>query len=93
MASSTSSSSSYTRIITSLLIALLIFLAADFKNNIIAEANSYRGVENLKRSSRIDSKKLLSDLGYDLEKMAKNYRRFMADTDRLVPEGPDPHHH
>lgn len=44
---------------------------------------------------KIDSRQLLRQLSYELSKINddNNYRRGLTDPDRLVPEGPDPHHH
>ncbi|CAH2059958.1 unnamed protein product [Thlaspi arvense] len=42
----------------------------------------------------MDSQVLLRELGFDLSKFkGHNDRRFLVDSDRVSPGGPDPQHH
>ncbi|CAA7050231.1 unnamed protein product [Microthlaspi erraticum] len=42
----------------------------------------------------MDSQILLRELGFDLSKFnGHNERRFLVDSDRVSPGGPDPQHH
>mgnify|MGYP004707924947 CR=1 FL=1 len=85
----------YSTTIRILLLVLLIF----FAHFNISSAIGYRGVANMHR--KINSRELLRQLSFELSKMKDdndkddNAKGRLTDLpgDRLVPEGPDPHHH
>ncbi|CAF2122320.1 CLAVATA3/ESR (CLE)-related protein 6 [Brassica napus] len=71
------------------LIMLLIIFSSPISQARILQADRVANMGN------IDSQVLLRELGFDLSKF-KGYndeRRFLVDSDRVSPGGPDPQHH
>ncbi|XP_018475457.1 CLAVATA3/ESR (CLE)-related protein 6 [Raphanus sativus] len=50
--------------------------------------------DRVSNMGNMDSQTLLRELGFDLSKFkGYNERRFLVDSDRVSPGGPDPQHH
>ena len=75
---------------TTIRVSTLILLIL-FGQVIAAIATSYRSLEIMQ--NRLDSRRILRELGFDSSKMKDGKRRTMTNTDRVAPEGPDPQHH
>ncbi|CAF1699672.1 BnaC03g17260D [Brassica napus] len=70
------------------LIMLLIIFSSP-----ISQARILR-TDRVANMGNIDSQVLLRELGFDLSKFkGYNERRFLVDSDRVSPGGPDPQHH
>ncbi|CAH8355594.1 unnamed protein product [Eruca vesicaria subsp. sativa] len=70
-----------------LIILLIIF------SSIISEARILQA-DHVANMGNIDSEVLLRELGFDLSKFKSyNERRFLVDSERVSPGGPDPQHH
>ncbi|KAK4364114.1 hypothetical protein RND71_015472 [Anisodus tanguticus] len=74
------------------LVFLLLLLFAKINT---ATSTSYGGIKSMR--SKIDSKKILHEIIFDLGKKMKmqitNRRALVDITDRVAPGGPDPKHH
>ncbi|KAG7568810.1 hypothetical protein ISN45_Aa04g015950 [Arabidopsis thaliana x Arabidopsis arenosa] len=73
----------------SLIILLIIFSSPIFSSQArILRTHHHTAVGNM------DSQVLLRELGIDLSKFkGNNERRFLVDSERVSPGGPDPQHH
>ena len=72
--------------------SLLLILLLLFVNVSSSRATRYGSVEAPVKK-RIDSRRLLRELGFDLSKMKHYNRRAMdVDKDRVAPGGPDRQH-
>lgn len=87
MANSTSN-----KIILLLIFILFLFFFTFF---ITCEARDLHGNESMQKNKKAThSKLLLHELGFDESKLEEYRRRFLnVGSDRVVPGGPDSHHH
>ncbi|KAL1190655.1 CLAVATA3/ESR (CLE)-related protein 6 [Cardamine amara subsp. amara] len=73
----------------SLIILLILFSSSFLKS----QARILRA-DRAATMGNMDSQVLLHELGFDLSKFkGHNEKRFLVDSDRVSPGGPDPQHH
>lgn len=73
--------------------SLIIFLIIFSSSFLSSEARILRA-DRAVTVGNMDSQALLRELGFDLSKFkGYNERRFLVDSERVSPGGPDPQHH
>ncbi|EOA29350.1 hypothetical protein CARUB_v10025636mg [Capsella rubella] len=72
----------------------LIILLIIFSSPILSSQARILRTGNVAAMGNMDSQVLLRELGIDLSKFkGHNERRFLVDSERVSPGGPDPQHH
>ncbi|XP_010469764.1 PREDICTED: CLAVATA3/ESR (CLE)-related protein 6-like [Camelina sativa] len=72
----------------------LIILLIIFSSPILSSQARILRVGRVAAMDNMDSQVLLRELGIDLSKFkGHNERRFLVDSERVSPGGPDPQHH